>query len=210
MATQAATADKVKRDVGPVKVSYLAADGKEHDRVIADVKSVKVLQRSDNKAKIYGLDKVPANMVGMLVASALAKRFDISARNAVKADSKASVIDVSDGIFTNIISGKFSSRGEGKGGPGRSFDFDMWISVFHAAHDMKRKAKPSLPVWTDVQDAKMRAKLEAMDGKARNKYLNETQAKDPVLKLAKTEYTLANLRTAAKATKGGDAFADLF
>lgn len=208
MATQ--KAEKTKRADGPVKVSYIDTDGKEHDRVPLSVKTLKVTQRSDGKTKMFDLGKIGQPVIMQMAAQSAAKRIDISSRNAVKAKPDASVITVADDLFANLVAGKFTIRGEGKGGQGRTFDFDMWDVIYHRAYDVKRKSNTKLPAWSDKQSNLLRAKLESMEPKARNKYLTSAQADDPVLKLERMNYVAQGLKEAAKTQKGDDTFADLF
>lgn len=207
MATQAATK---KRADGPVKITYLDAAGKSHDRVPANVASVNVLDRSANKSTVYKLDDLSDEILCQLAAQGFGKRADITARNAVKADPKASVTTVTSELWSNLKSGKFSTRGEGKGGPGRTFDFDMWREVWENAWNVKNKNKdPKCPTpWTDKHTAKLQAKFDSFTPADRNKYINTQIKNDPILALERNAQKQRALKEAAKEKKVNDSFAD--
>jgi len=215
--TNGAADDDKKRAEGPVKISYVGANGEAHDRVPDDVKFVRVLDRIGNKAKDYPMDKVPPLMLLMHAAQGIGKRFDIGARNSYKADPAASITLSSDELFVNILAGKFSSRGEGKGGPGRSFDFEKWVWVWQSAYNSKRKGNPKIAPWTDVASQRFQTKLEAMEPAPRRQWIKEQLAADPVFSVAEAEYKLMVQKQAAKAVAKDakdapvtDSFADLF
>lgn len=199
MAVQAATTAKKTRGVGPVTISYIDASNKEAKRVPDSVSQVKVADKA-GKAKNYSVDGLPPAIRNMLAASALAKRMDIFVRNSVDDAGKVNVIDCADEVYASLKDGKFYTRGEGKGGPGRTFDMDKWVAIARLTQDLRvkndktGKVKPA----TEKQLAEFRMSLESLQGKERNAKLL-AWIKNPVVKLAKATWEAQQAKKQADA-----------
>jgi len=180
MAQTAKTDGKKTRGDGPVVVMYIDAQNKEHKRVPADVVQVKVTGKDGKAGKTYAIDSLPVGVRNQLAAFAFARRADIFIRNSVDDDGKVNVLDKADEVFNSLKEGKFYSRGEGKGGPGRTFDIDLWVETMKVA--AAKKGTPATP----KQLTTFKSKLEAMQGKDRSTFLMKL-TKDPNVKLAKLE-----------------------
>lgn len=193
MATQASPTDtKKKRGTGPLVITYIGADNKEGKRVPENGSQLKVASR-DGKSKVYSFDGLPVAVQKQLGMLAFAKTLDIFARNGAKEDG-ANVMTLVEEKYASLKDGKLYSRGEGKGGPGRSFDYDKWVTIGKMIQDIrvknkvedKRTGKPVVAA-TDKDLAKLRLKLESMLPKDRQKYILD-MGKNPIAKLAKSQY----------------------
>lgn len=202
MAVQAATNGKKTRGDGPVSFVFIDGSNKEHKRVADGASQVKVLAKG-GKTKTYNVSTLAPAVIMQLATMEFKKRLDIKIRNTVKDDANAEVIAIADEDYAALKEGKLFSRKEGgAGGPGRTFNFDMWVTIAKYASDIIAKAdktgkrKPA----SDKQLADFRGKLEAMTPKDRTAQLKKFREK-PVYALAEAQY---KTEQAKKAIAAGD------
>lgn len=180
-----------KKGDGPVIVSYISSKNEESSRVSADVEQIKVADRH-GKSKLYAVNSVGASAMKQLAAFALAKKIDLYVRNT--SDGK-DVLACADAQIANLKDGKFYAKGEGKGGPGRSFDTQLWIDTIVATAQQKKK-----PL-TEKQIDQFGAKLMSLGGKERREFCNKLLS-DPVFKVC--QLNIKSKRASAEAKKGSD------
>ncbi len=202
MAVQQADGKKTRGD-GPVSFMFIDASNKEHKRVVDGGSQIKVVAKG-GKTKTYNVSTLAPAVILQLATEAVKKRFDTFVRNTVKDDATVEVLACTDDSFALLKEGKLYSRKEGgAGGPGRTFNFDMWVTIAKYASDIIAKAdktgkrKPA----SDKQLADFRGKLEAMTPKDRTAQLKKFREK-PVYALAEAQY---KTEQAKKAIAAGDA-----
>lgn len=200
--SEPAASVKGKKGEGVVVVRFVdSKDTGDLKRVPADVHAVTVANRK-GASKSFVIDQLPPALRNQLAAFALGKRMDIHVRNSAKEDG-SDVVEIASQLFEALKAGKFYTRTEGKGGPGRTFDFDKWVEIMKITAD-KRK-KPA----TAKNLADFRKKLESFSSpKDRSAYLNGLM-KDPVVKVAKNEVE-AREEKKKIGTTDYDALADAF
>jgi len=209
MATQAvtkpATAEKTKRGTGPVVVTYIDAENKEHKRVPATISQIKVASRDGKKSKNYAVDKLSPATMKQMVGFAIAKKFDTGIRNSADDDGMVDVIASADAMWANFVEGKLYTRGEGKGGPGRTFDVQMWADILVAAYERKTKK-----VATEADKKKALVKVESVEGASRREMINGWLRNDPLIKIIKSEMDLKKAKESAKGKDGKSVLDELF
>lgn len=159
VAATAVTHGRKKKGDGPVTVSFIDSENKSFKRVPAGVHSVVVADRH-NKVKQYSMSAIPPTVVMQLAADALKKRLDAHGRNSAN-DKGDNVIENTDKLFEAIKKGKIYLKGEGKGSPGKKFDFDLWIDTMVLATDLMNLKNPKQKLMTAKNKEAMRIVLEA-------------------------------------------------
>lgn len=198
MAATAKTEVK-KRGDGPVVISYVDADNKtDHKRVPANVHGILLADRH-GKNKSYSIDGLPVNVRQMLIGLGLKRHLEAAARNGAD-DTGTNVIALADAAFTNLKEGKIYTRigGGGKGGPGRTFDADIWVEV------VKRVSNQAKKPATEKQLTDFRTKITSYTSTDRSEFLKKLQ-KDPRFKVA-----YMTLRALKSKGEKEDALSDLF
>lgn len=180
-----------KKGDGPVVVSYITSKNEESSRVSVDVEQIKVADRQ-GKSKLYPVSIVGAAALKQLAAFAFAKQLDLYIRNTT--DGK-DVLACADAKVASLKEGKFYTKGEGKGGPGRSFDIELWVDSLIATANQKKKPA------SEKQLENFRLKMMSLGGKERREFCNKLLT-DPVFKVNKKSIELK--RASADAKKGGD------
>lgn len=188
MAVQQADAKKTRGD-GPVSFVFIDASNKEHKRVAEGAAQVKAVAKG-GKTKVYNVGTLSPAVILQLATLEFKKRLDIKIRNTVKDDANAEVIAIADDEYAALKDGVLYSRKEGgAGGPGRSFNFDMWVQIakyaseIKAKNDKTKKAQPA----TEKQLAGFRTKLEAMQPKERTAQIKKFK-ENPYYTLAEAQY----------------------
>jgi len=169
-----AVAEKTRNE-GPMVVTYVSADGKDdHKRVPADVTGVKVLQRSDNTAKVYNLADLPEAIKMGLAAKALAGQQKIFVANHADGDN---VISLADKIYSDFVSGKLYTRAEGGEKPGKKFDATIYVHAAVAAFaamakkKMTYKSGKAIEPMDEAKTEELTVKLTSMSPKDRGLYI---------------------------------------
>lgn len=200
-ATEKVKATRGKKGDGPLAISYLAGD-KAIKRVSDDVSALTVTPKTGS-AKNYNLTELPAAVILQLAALGAHKRMDVYARNGVKGNDGANVVELTDKVWNDLKEGKIYTRNEsaGGGGAGRPFPFEHWQEVM--ADTVKRKGKPAL---SEAQLAAFKVKLEGMTSKDRQIYIRKLHT-DKVFALASK---LASAKADAAKLKANKPDADSF
>lgn len=207
--TEPAKKGRAKKGEGPYTISFVDTDNKDTARIPASVHAVKIADKS-GKSKAYAVSSLEPKVLHQLAALGLGRKLDAFMRNSIGGDKTAIVL--ADEMYANVKSGKLYLKGEGKGGAGRSFDFDLWVSAIQRTAELHNKADPKKqkPA-TKAQLDSVRVKLESADSAGR-KALIDRWKKDPVFVLAKKQVDAERATKNAGETKAGDvnALADLF
>lgn len=201
---------RAKKGEGPYSVLFVDADNKDVPRIPANVTAMKLVEKG-GKSKSYSLAGLSPAILHQLAVDGLRRRIDAFVRNSIGGDKTAIVL--ADEMFGNIKSGKLYLKGEGKGGAGRSFDFDLWVSAIERTAQLKAKAdksKKKQPA-TEKQLAALRAKLESATPADRSTMIKNWK-NDPIFALAKKQIDAERASKNVKEAKDSDvdALADLF
>lgn len=206
MATQAAPAKKTRGN-GPLVISFVGSDNKEGKRV-SDGAQVKVADKA-GKSVVFSFDSLPVAIQKQLGIKALAKELDIYGRNGAD-DNGSNVLDLVKEKYSAFKDGILYSRAEGgKGGPGRSFDFDKWVQVAKLRQDIRVKNKVQdkngkvVVAATEKQLESYRLKLEGMTPELRKAHTAEI-AKSPIGKLALSQYMALQAKAAMDDDETGE------
>jgi hypothetical protein len=198
---------RTKKGEGPYTLSFVDGENKDSARIPANVASLKVADKA-GKSKTYALSGLSPAIIHQLAADGMKRRLDASMRNNIGGDKTAIVL--ADEAYANIKAGKLYSKGEGKGGAGRTFDFDLWVMAIERTAKLKNANDPKKhKAATKAQLEALRTKLTAATPKDRAE-MTAKWKKDPTFVLAKKQVDAERAGKQEIKDTDTDALADLF
>lgn len=215
-ATEIETKPRGKRGDGPLVITYGdAANKNDHKRVPESVTSVIVTDKTGKKSKTYSVEKLSPAIRNQLAALALSSKIKVYVNNSAEEDG-SDAIECADEVYKLALDGKLYARGEGKGGPGRTFDPSIWVESVKQATEMQAKSgvkntKTGQPIKaaTDAQLEALRTKLMSMAPKERTQEILKFQ-RNPIINLCYQQLKAAKAKEAAKGVKTESIVDELF
>lgn len=170
-ASDTAKRGRAKKGEGPYSIAFVDMENKEHPRVPANVHSIKIALK-DGKSQTFALEFQPG-IIKQLAAEGLKRRLDASVRNGIGGEKSALVI--AGEVHKAIEDGKLGApkREGGKGGPGRTFDYDMYVSSIERTAQIMKQSNPKAKLPSKQDLANLRTKLEAMSTQERNEKVKQ-------------------------------------
>lgn len=187
MAVQASPtkATRAKKGDGPILVSFLNSKNEVTKRADSETEVIRVADK-DGKSKDYSITKLSLPTLRQLALDSLKRKF-VSTVNSGNKNGSVNVIQVSDGVYNNILSGKIYVRAEGAGKPGRKFDSAIWAAAMLRTSEIKSKMPNSkVKVFSQKVINDFKIKLESMVDKERKIFTAKLQ-NDAVFKRALLE-----------------------
>ena len=204
--TDAPKRGRAKKGEGPYTVSFIDNEDKEHNRVPAGVKAVKITQK-DGKASSFTMTALDVKVIQQLAADGLKRAVDTFVRNGIGGDKSAIVL--ASEKFEQIKSGKIYARKEGASKPGRSFDFDLYIAVAERTAKLLNEKNKKFPLPTKKQLEAVGTQLRSLSAQERNEKIKKHK-QNPMYALAYKQVVAERATSSAASEASVDGLEGLF
>ena len=186
--------EKKTRNKGAFEISYVAVDGNSHDRIPKNVQKVRISERASGKHADYDLNELPEHVSNQLMAAGFARFVAMSARNHSDGDG-SNAIETTNATYAQYMTGQLYLRDGSKSGAKGvrktvKVDAMYWTPILQDWFKRKESEKNKPQEVKDANVARFIAKLEAMTGHDRNKFVATVSANDVVFADCKQRYDL--------------------
>lgn len=200
-ATTANSTDKktrAKKGDGPVSFKFINDKNEASKRIPDNIDALQVINKA-GKSKNLSISGLPVQVIRQLAASAFKVKLNSFAIASVKTNPNADVLGLADELYNNVKSGKLYVRGEGAKSPGRTFDFDLWVSAMIRMSQITAEKNPKVKPFSKKQEADLRARLEAATP-ADRKVMTTKWMTNPIVKRAVMEIKAERAKNAVSST----------
>jgi hypothetical protein len=198
--TDVKTAEKSKRNAGPIAVFYGTAEKQDFKRVPKGVTSI-IIKSRNGETKTFDLASIPTEHLAALAGVAFASKAKGYVNNHADTDDK--VVPLASEVWNDFVTGSIYSETKAKtakgGARGRKFDPTLYVLAFQRAKETQAKAnvknklgKPIQPA-TEKELESLKTQLVSMTGPDRTKKI-KTMMENPVFKKAYLAVQAASIK----------------